>query len=180
MNYLKLIALFLGAIGILGGIWGLLRPGIVQRFLREFPRNEIIGRIFIFIDMVATLYLLHHQDLGSWNWIKGAVYWLSPLIYFYIIFYVKDYLGARGLAWFLVLVAKPVLWVCFMRDEPARLVVTTLAYMWIIIGLCTAAAPHWLRDGIAFWQVSSKRWISGCWAKIGLSTALLVLGIFFY
>lgn len=180
MNPLQLTALGVGAIGALTALWGLKSPESAKRFFRELPRNESIGRILILIDTIWSLYLLGKLNLGDWNWIKSVVYLLSPVIYFYIIFYVNHYLGARSFALLLILAAKPVLWLCFLRDDPARLVMVSIAYLWIIFGICIFSAPHWLRDIIAYFESNSQRWDWSCRAKFVFGLALVALGIFVY
>jgi hypothetical protein len=177
---LSAVALCLGVFGLVGGIWALRSPDSAQRFCRGFPRNENIGRILILIDLVWSLLLLEMMNLGGWNQYKKIVYGLSPIIYIYIIRYVNHYLGARSLALFLILAAKPVVIICFLRDEPSRLILTTLAYIWVAMGMCFVAAPHWMRDLIAYFTASPVRWEWGSRLKVAASGCLLALGLFVY
>ncbi len=189
MNHLQVIALSLGGFGILCGLWASYFPQEAQQFFREFPRNEKIGRVLMLINVAWSLYLFNQMDLGPWEKvyplgielkIKSIVYILSPLIYWFIIRYINHYLGARGLAWLLILAAKPITKICFLRDEPSRLIITTLAYSWVIIGILIFSAPHWLRNWLTFWQANSQRWTWGCRAKIIFGCALVALGLFAY
>jgi hypothetical protein len=180
VNTLRFIALGVGAVSITKALWGLNSPESAKRFLRELPRNETVGRILMLIDTIWALYLLGKLNLGDWNWIKPVVFTLSPVIYFYIIFFVNHYLGARSLALLLILAAKPVLWICFLRDDPARLIMTSIAYLWIIMGICFFSAPHWLRDCIAFFESNPRRWDWGCRTKFVFGLSLVALGIFVY
>jgi hypothetical protein len=79
---------------------------------------------------------------------------------------------------FLILAAKPVTQICFLRDEPSRLVLTTLAYFWVALGICFFSAPHWMRDVIAFWQARPSRWIWGCRSKVAFGALLIGLALF--
>lgn len=191
MNQLQAIALGIGLAGIATGFWGLYQIDHAQRFLRELPRNQMIGRILMAVDVAWSLYLFTKMDLGnsrfsflgvltSWNQLKQLVYLIGPLIYFFIIIYVNQYLGARSIAFFLILIAKPVLWVCFMRDETSRLVITTLAYLSVVMGIFFFAIPHWMRDMIHFWQANPSRWALGCKGKILFGACLVGLAVFAY
>lgn len=180
VNALQMVALGLGGVGVVAGMWAQKFPERTQEFCRGFPRNERIGRVLMLVDMAWSLYLFHKMNLGGWNQIKPVTYALSPLIYWFIITYVNQYLGARSLALFLILAAKPLVWICFLRDEPSRLVITTLAYVWVVLGICFFAAPHWLRDVIHFWQASPGRWAFGCRAKVVAGLGLIALGLFVY
>ncbi len=180
MNALKMVALGLGGIGVVGGAWALRFPKEAQDFLRKLPRNEMVGRVLMLVDVAWSIWLFNKMDLGGWNWAKQPVTVLSPFIYLYIIFLVNNYLGARSLALFMILLAKPVVNICFLRDEPSRLVITTLAYVWVVAGICIFSVPHWLRDWIGYWEASATRWAWGCRAKVAFGCLLIALGIFAY
>lgn len=189
MNALQVVSLTLGGFGIVSGTCSLRFPHETQQFLQKLPRNETMGRLLMLINVAWSLYLFDQMDLGHWEKLylfgielktKLVVYVLSPFLYWFIIRYVNHYLGARSLAWFLILAAKPITRICFLSDEPARLVMTTLAYLWVILGILIFSVPHWLRDGLAFWQANSTRWIWGCRVKIILGGCLIALGLFAY
>ena len=57
MDALKIIALLVGGLGFTGGALALQFPNSMQAFLRRLPRNEILGRFFIAIDLVWSIYL---------------------------------------------------------------------------------------------------------------------------
>lgn len=180
MNALQLIALGMGGLGVGTGSWMLRSPQAAQRFLRQLPRNERVGRVLMAVNVAWSLWLFNQMNLYSWNARKPIVLWLGPLIYWFIIRYVNQYLGARSLAWLLILAAKPVLNVCLLRDEPSRLVVTVLACLWVVLGICFFCAPHWFRDWIAFWQATPGRWTWGCRSKVAFGGGLILLALFVY
>ncbi len=192
MNALQAIAIGIGIFGIVTGLWGLSQVENAQRFFRELPRNQIIGRILMAINVAWSLYLFNQMDLGdspvfllgmklgSWNQIKQLTYLAGPFIYLFIIFYVNQYLGARSIAFFLILVAKPILAVCFLRDETSRLVITTLAYLGVVVGIFFFAMPHWMRDMISFFQSSPTRWSWGCKSKVAFGACLILLAAIAY
>jgi len=180
MNALQMIALGLGMAGLAASLWSMSFPQQAQKFFSAFPRNETIGRVLMLIDVAWCMWLLDKMNLGSWNEKKTIAYAISPFLYLLIITQVNHYLGARSLALLLILAAKPVVWVCFLRAEPSSLVLTTLAYLWVVMGICFFAAPHWLRDCVNFWCASPSRWTWGCRLKMTFSAALICLGLFVY
>ncbi len=190
INALQTVAIGLGILGFGTGVWALFCKEKAQHFSRNFPRNDQIGRVLMLIDVVWSLYLFQKMKLGDWDSIKPVipicgyhfplVYLYGVFIYLFIIRYVNHYLGARSLALFLILAAKPIVNICFLRDEPLRLIITSLAYFWVVIGICFAVAPHWMRNMIEFWQASPSRWAWGCRMKIIFGLFLIGLGWFVY
>ncbi len=168
-----LLAAVIGGVTLAAAAWGLRSPVEAQRFARQLPRNQVVGRALMAVGVVWSLMLFHRMDLGAWNSWKMLVYFVSPLIYWFIIRHVNDYLGGRALALILILAAKPVLWVCFLRDEPARLVLTCVAYIWVAAGISIFSAPHWMRDAIAFCQATPRRWAWICKAKMAVGFLIL-------
>lgn len=180
MNMLRLLAAGLGLLGLASGGWALKRPEDARRFLRELPRNQWIGRVLLAVDLVWALVLLDRMDLGGLNAWKTAAYWASPFLYFYVVLRLNEYLGAQAVALFLVLAAKPILWVCFQRDEPARLVLVVLAYAWAVAGAVFFCAPHWLRDLVALAEATPSRWKALARLKLAGGGFLLLLALFAY
>jgi hypothetical protein len=191
MNALQGVSLLLGTLGGAAGIWSLTDREGAQRFLKNLPRNQKIGRVLMAVNVVWSLYLLGKMNLGGWNWIRpplnpGApnfIIWcfLAFAIWWFIITYVNQYIGARSIALLLILAAKPILSICFLHeDQPWRLVITTIAYIWIIKGICIFSVPHWMRDIVAYSAASPKLWDRSCYVKIGCSVVLLLLGFFVY
>src|SRR2546423_12678234 len=62
--------------------------------------------------------------------------------------FVKDFLPVRGLAVLLLLAAKLMVDTARWADTSWRLVITTLAYVWIIAGLWLTVSP-WRARGLA-------------------------------
>ena len=67
--------------------------------------------------------------------------------------YLKDYLSIRGLAVFLLLLAKLTCDTGRWVETPLRLIVITWAYVWIIVGMWWTISPWRGRDWLE-WNVS--------------------------
>jgi hypothetical protein len=76
--------------------------------------------------------------------------------------------------------AKPVLYACLVRDEPSKLVLVLIAYLWIVAGMLMVAAPHFLRDWIDF--ILSRPGLFRRWMRVKgvIGLGLIGLGLFVY
>ena len=175
---LRAVSLCLGAVATGGGLWALWSPEVASRFCRELPRNQRVGRIVMLVDVVWVLWVFQPMRLGGWEWVKPILLYSSPVIYWFIVTHVNNYLGARSVAIFLILLAKPVVNIAFLYDTPARLVLVLIAYLWVAAGICFVAAPHWMRDLVAILQARPERWAWSCRAKVACGILLLALGFF--
>ncbi len=196
MNHLQLLSLSIGIFAVGFGWWCLQAPEASKRVITRIPRNVMLGRVLMLIDSVWSIYLLDKMEISMLTLHPGGGRGISLmvilallvkhwplggiLVYLFIITYVDHYLAARSIGLFLILAAKPVLWICFMRDEPARLVIVVFAYLWIIWGMCIVSAPHWLRDVIEYCKKTPGRWIFAARAKILFGLALIGLGLIAY
>lgn len=175
MNALRILSVGLGLLSLGSGVWCLKQQEAARRFLRKLPRNQAIGRVVFAADVIWAMALLSQMDLGSLNAWKPLAYWGSPFLYFYVVLRLNEYLGAQAVALFLVLAAKPVLSVCFPRDEPARLVIVALAYAWAVAGSVFFCAPHWLRDLVSACENRPAYWKKIAQIKLAGGAILLAL-----
>jgi len=176
MTPFQILSFFIGGIALSVGFWSLQSPETAQRFSKSLPRNVWIGRVLLLIDMGWSLFLLNKMSLGDWDRLKPYAYALSPVVYWFIITYVNNYLGARSVGLFLILVAKPVLFICFLSESPWSVVGAALAYCWVVIGICIVAVPHWMRDLTNFWCATPKRWTLACGLRMVLGVFLIFIG----
>lgn len=180
------LALGLGGLGIACGLFARRHSETAQRLMRALPRNQAIGGALMLVNVIWSIILLcglelhgkiyvRGMDLGEWNFIKSYLLYGSPALYLFILFFVNDYIGARAIAWFMILVAKPILSICFVSDHPLKLVIVTIAYLWIILGIGIFSVPHWMRDLVLISQRNPKRWVLQY--RIGLALSCLLVGI---
>jgi len=189
MNHLKWLALGIGAFLVVVGWWCLQAPTHSKRVAVGVPRNVMLGRVLMLIDACWSIWLLNKMEIGFFDGtgLGGFLgifvkhWWLGGLlVYLFVIFYVDHYLGARSIGLFLILAARPILWICFLRNEPSRLVLVVIAYLCILWGMCIVSAPHWLRDAIAYFEKTPQRWSCAARAKIVLGFVLIGLGLLAY
>jgi hypothetical protein len=79
-----------------------------------------------------------------------------------------------------LLLARVVVETTDRSDVPARLIVTTLAYIWVVGALWMAIAPHHIRDGMQFVMANNARCRLSCGLGIALGLGLVLLGMFVY
>jgi len=180
---LSLIATLLGSAALILSLWGLKYFEKYREFLKAAPRNQTWARWLLVVNVVwsAPLTANFLQSMEFAPWTRTAVYFVvAPGIFFLILFYVTQYMGARMVGWTMILVAKPVLYACLVRDEPAKFVLVVMAYYWIVAGMWMIAAPHFFRDLIDLYlnrPVLLKRSLK---LKGAVGVALIALGLFVY
>ncbi|MDD2710953.1 MAG: hypothetical protein PHV34_23495 [Verrucomicrobiae bacterium] len=175
MNDLQILFLGLGMLCLAVALWAWSSPGTVLRFLQELPRNQALGKFLMLVNTVWALWLFHLMRLGDWDIYKQIILYAGPLIYWFIITHVTNYLGARSAGLLLILAAKPLLKICFLHDEPLRLVIVIIAYLWVLAGITLVAAPHWLRDFANFLGSKPKLWRWNCQLKAASGITLIIL-----
>lgn len=170
------ITILLGVGYLLPQIYALVNPEGFRKKARAFPRNLGAG---YFLTMVATLWFLYYVQLEQ---IADFAMWKKYMLGGFaalgvgVCIYLKDFLAIRGLAVFLLLLAKAVCdsgrWV----ESDLRLFVITWAYLWIIVGMWWTISPWRGRDWIE-WNVCNDtrlRILSGL--RAAFSIAVVVMG----
>jgi uncharacterized protein YjeT (DUF2065 family) len=145
MFELSTISILIGLAALTGGAFAVVSPARLRAGLEGFPRSVWPGRILAAVDLAWAAYELSRMHLGMFDAWKVHLYWLTPLAIYLCIRYLDDLLSPRALGGFLLLLAGPVLDVARWHPSAWRLVITTLAYLWIGIGLLFLLSPWWVR-----------------------------------
>jgi len=180
---LSAIATFLGSAALVLSVWALNHMEAYQKFLKEMPRNQSWARWLLLINVVwsapLTANFLHSMEFPGWT--RTLVYFLAaPGVFLLIFFRVNQYMGARMVGWLMILMAKPVLYACLVRDERSKFVLVVLAYYWIIAGMWMIAAPHLFRDLIGLYLDQPKLLRKSLQFKGAFGVALIALALFVY
>jgi len=173
MSELSIVALLIGLLALTGGGISLLAPARIRAGATMFPRSVWPGRILAAVDLVWAAYELSLMHLGMFDAWKIHLYWLTPVAIFLCIKYLDELLSPRALGGMLLLAAGPALDIARWHPSPWRLVVTVLAYLWILLGLTFLLSPWWLRRIAVF--ITSRG--DGAVRVIGALNALLGLGL---
>ena len=145
MSELSIVALLIGLLALTVGALSLLAPARIRAGVAAFPRSLWPGRILAAIDLVWAAYALSQMHLGMFDAWKVHLYWMVPAAIFLCVKYLDELLSPRALGGFFLLVAGPVLDVARWHPSEWRLVVTVIAYVWILLGLTFLLSPWWFR-----------------------------------
>jgi hypothetical protein len=152
---LKWTMLGVGLVLVLGHLLALLRPAPVREWLRKFPRNYEAGVLLAILATVWFYLLVKLMDLGEFtNW-RSTVLFLTPVAGILAILFMREFLSVRALGTLTLLAAEPLLESAFLRDEQIRLLLVTLVYVWILLGMFWVGMPYTLRNQIT-WATATE------------------------
>jgi len=159
---------------------GLLNPAGYAVAARKFPRNTAAGWV---LTLLATAWFVHYVSLET---VSDFAAIKVPLCVFFAgvgvatCFFVRDFLAVRGLAVFLLVLAKCTVDTARVAETEWRLVLVTWAYAWVLAGMWLTVSPWRLRDWIG-WATASEgrtRALSALRIGFGLFVAALGLTVF--
>ncbi len=157
---LQTVGLVLGIILILIGLPGVLLPARTQAVARIVPRSYPIGVVILAIDLVWTLWLVATMEMGEFQTFRKPLLTLLPIGFLLTLRFVDEFLAVRALGILCLLAAEPQLDAAFLRDDAARLFVTTFAYIMVVLGVLWVTMPYLLRDQISWSSRTPWRWRS--------------------
>jgi hypothetical protein len=179
MSSLAVIAWILGTFAIGGGLVALGAPEMVRRGLADFPRSVWPGRILLAVDMVWSAYGVTQMHLGGFDAWKAHLYWLAPVLIVVGCLYLDDMLSVRALGGLLLLAAGPMLAAARWHPSLWRLVISVLAYLWIVAGLFFVLEPWWFRRAMRCFRSPAAIRAAGL-SKVVLGAALVALALMVY
>lgn len=166
------LSLGLGLLLALLGVWSLARRQQAARAWQRFPRSVPWGTALMLLATGWFLYYVAQENIADFAPIKPHLMLAFGAVGVGTCLFVKDYLGARGLAVVWLLLAK-----CMvdtgrphLSETSWVLVNQTLAYLLVLAGMWVTISPFRLRDWIGWCTAGTTRF------RI-VSTGLLALGI---
>lgn len=174
---LSTLAVALGILISLPQIYGLLKPTRFAAALRQFPRSQIWGFLLMGLGTVWFLWNLHNESISDFAAYKKLMLLGFGAVGVLTCIFVRDFLAVRGLAIVLLLVAKLMLDTARWHDSPWRLVISTLAYIWIVAGMWFTVSPWRLRDLIQWSTASEGRIRFGSALRLALGVLVVALGL---
>jgi len=177
---LKITAIIIGLLYIVGHVPFALAPVRWTPLLRSLPRNYPLGVVLMLAATAWFTVLTGVMDLGEISSIRTqlcAVWAVSGLL---MTIFVPGFLAARGLGCLLLLAAALILDACFLVETPWRYVLTVLAYIWVIVGMFLVYSPHYGRDAIQFMTQSPLRLRLFSWPGVAYGALVILLGIFVF
>jgi hypothetical protein len=180
-------SLTLAQVSLLLGIFYLLTHAIPlwkfepsKNFLLKIHRNDKLGVGIFTIATLWAIYLIGTMDLMEYTPYRHIFVLVVFVIAGLTVYYLRDYIAVRAIGILLLLFANVMLDAAFLRDEPAKYVITILAYLMIIKGMFLVSMPYLFRDFIQWFYAKPQR------AKISLmlgslaGLALILLGVLVY
>jgi len=177
---LSSVALAVGFLILVSHLPGLFAPAGTTRVARAFPRDLAAGIALTLLATVWAVWLALTIDLGEFSSLRVPIALIAAVLGGLMLVFSREYLAVRGLSAVLLLGANVLLDAAFMHDEPSKLVVVTVAYVWIVVALLFLFSPFRMRDAIA-WATRSDgriRFLSGLGAVFG--AVLIALGLWAY
>ncbi len=157
-------------------LYALMKPEEFQKRARAFPRDITSGYV---LTLAATLWFLYYvklEEIADFEAFKKYMLIGFGGLGVATCIYLKDYLSIRGLAVFLLLLAKLTCDTGRWVETPLRLIVITWAYVWIIVGMWWTISPWRGRDWLE-WNVSDLgRLKQLSIARLALSIAVIAMG----
>jgi hypothetical protein len=167
------IGLFLVAIHLVA----LLRPKATQQWLLGLPRSTGFGRVLFVIDAIWCFWLASSMDFGEFSAFRGWLLIAIPVLAVLTLMFVDEFLSARALGIFALLIAEPILSAAFLRPELARLLLVILAYVWLTIGMFWVGKPYLLRDQITWVTRTALRWRLAALAGVAYGAVVLICAL---
>ena len=143
---LPFVALVLGLLLFAKHLTFLLAPELCKNLLQRFPRSRCWGTSLLFASALWAFVLVATTDLGEFSplrhWILlfivvagGFFWWLVP-----------EFLAVRSLGFLMLLLAHVVLEVSFLKSGFLPIMLSLLAYCWVIAGFFFVGMPYLLRN----------------------------------
>lgn len=148
MNELTYIGLFVGAVLIVLGGAGVFKWNQLSTALYAFPRHRASAILLTLVNVVWVAVLLYHTPLGRFEVLKPLLFVLAPVTFWAVTKYMDELLAPRMLGGLLLLAAVPVLDAARWHESGWRLVLTVLAYLWIVWSIFLVLSPYRFRHTV--------------------------------
>ncbi len=129
----------------------LLAPARVEGPVRAFPRNRALAIATMLIGGGWFLWKILHLGPSDFGNYRHLLFALFAATLAGSIFYVRDFLAVRGFAILTLMCADVGLKSAFGQyDTPARLLLVTILYLFIVAAMYFGTMPFRMRDFVDF------------------------------
>jgi len=176
--YMKLSTLSIGlglGMAVLN-LFGLLKPAGFAAAARKLPRSIPLGYGFMLLGTAWFIWNVRSESLADFEGMKPYLYALFVGVAVGTCLYVTDFLGARGLAVVMLLLAKTMLDAQRWADSPWRLVIAVWAYGLVLAGIWFTAWPWRLRDLLNWATANERRTRLHCGLRVAFGLFVAALG----
>lgn len=177
---LSVLAVLLGLIAALPAVYGVAKPGAFGNAARRFPRHTPVGYVLMIAATLWFLMLLKQESIADFAAFKPVLYTLFAAVGLGACLFVKDFLPVRGLAVLYLLLAKLMVDTARWVETDWRLVITTWAYVLVILGMWFTISPWRLRDLLNWFTANEKRTRVVSGVRLAFGLFVLILGLTVY
>jgi hypothetical protein len=177
MDSIKLstLAVILGLLIVALNLYGVMKPAAFGAAARKFPRNTPVGYPLMLLATVWFIWYVYQEPIADFAAMKPYLCAFFAAVGVGACIFVQDYLPVRGLAVLLLVAAKCLVDAARWVDTEWRLVVTTLAYGWVLAGMWFTVSPWRLRDLIHWATANDQR--TRLLSAVRLAFGLLLIGL---
>ena len=161
-------------------LFALLQPAKTQAFLKSFPRHKEIGIGLMAVNFIWWFWIISNVDLGEFYTVRRPLQLILPIMFVLVVLFVDEFLAARALGFFVLLLVCPLLDVAFQKPHMTRLLIPIICYIWIGLALFWVGMPYLLRDQIAWASASAKRWRGLAMGGVVYGAAVLLCALVFW
>jgi hypothetical protein len=174
---LSTLTVILGLIFALPHLYALLQPSAFAAGLRKFPRSQNWGFALMGLGTAWFLWNVNNESISDFASYKNLMLGGFGAVGVLTCIFVRDFLAVRGLAVVLLLLSKLMLDTARWHDSEWRLVIATMAYIWIIAGMWFTISPWRLRDLIQWATANENRLRLLSVVRVGIGALLIILGL---
>jgi len=151
-------------------------PQTINSWLAAFPRNVWAGRILAAIDIALVAFLLLSEGFSWVDAHRQLVFLAAPLAFFIVVFLMDELLSVRALGGLFLLVPFWVINAAFLHPAQSRLLMTTFAYLLVVVGMVLVWSPYLFRKFVV--RANARPVITLAGSALGV--AMIVLGLVVY
>ncbi len=177
---LQWIAILLGVLATAGGLIGIFKPEMINRFAELFPRSIVPAWVLTALCCFLGAREALAMNMGFLDSYKIYIYLLAPVVFVASITYLKELLAPRALGGFLLLIAVPIVRTASLSGKPMFQIIVALVYLWIIYGLILLLSPWWFRKFYKPFLGNSGLFKATAITKTAVGLALILLGVIVY
>ena len=174
---LSTLAVGLGLVMVCINLFGLLKPTQFTAMARQLPRSMTAGYVFVLCGTAWFIWNVQNETLADFESLKPYLFTLFILVGVGTCVYVRDFLGARGLAVILLLLAKLMVDSERWADSEWRVVIAVWAYVLVLAGMWWTVAPWKMRDFFNWMTANEKRVRIGSAVRCAFGVFVIVLGL---
>ena len=149
-------------------------------WLVAFPRSRWPGWILAGVDVAWFAFYVMDAGLPWVNANQWAVVFGALVLFAAIVVLVDDLLSVRALGALLLLAAQPMLDAAFVYESAWVLILTTFAYVMVVVGCVLVWSPYLFRKAFAehLTRPLVTGFVAACGAGLGLCMLILALSVF--